>query len=127
MDEDARRPADQQRVAIGSAFRDVLRRDARAGAGAVVDHDRLAEHAPERLGEGGRDEVGGAARRKAGDQPDRFRRIRLREGLPDEAQSKEKSSHESAPSSAASSAPSFGGLDSSPTLTPASRSAAEAT
>ena len=60
------------RVAVGRALRHVLGGDARAGAGPVVDHDRLAERAASGSGKRARHEVRRAAGREAHDQADRL-------------------------------------------------------
>ena len=56
--------ADQQAVAIRRGTRDQLADDIAAGAGLVLDHDRLAEPIGQRLRYQPRDDVGGAARRE---------------------------------------------------------------
>src|SRR5689334_19026488 len=78
VDEDARGARDQHRVAVGRAAGDLLGGDARAGAGLVLDHERLAKRAHERLLQRARDEIGRAARREADHQLDRMRGIALR-------------------------------------------------
>src|SRR6185295_16091629 len=125
IDEDARRARDEEGVAIGLALRHELGGDARAGARLVLHHHRLAERAAERLLESARDEVGGAAGREADHQAHRLRGIGLRKGLRREQEKKDEP--HSAPSTDDSKAPSLGGLASTPTFTPASRSAADAT
>ena len=64
--------AGEQRVAVGRGFRRHVGAEAAARAGAVLDHDRLAEHLLHVLAGDARDEVGVAARRERHDQPDRL-------------------------------------------------------
>ncbi len=51
-------------VAVGCGLRDLGRADRAAGAGLVIDHDRLAHVLRHGLGHGAHDHVGGAAGRK---------------------------------------------------------------
>ena len=69
-----------QRVAVGRGLGDQLRADVAAGAGPVVDDDRLAPCVGELLRDGAGEDVGGAARRERHDEADRLRRIGLRPG-----------------------------------------------
>src|SRR6185295_7634321 len=72
---------DQQSVAVGRRLGDEVGGEAAAGAGAVLDDDRLAERAADRLAQRARDVVGGAAGSEADDQadrPGRGPRLRLR-------------------------------------------------
>ena len=62
----------QERVAIGIGGRDELAADAAAGAAAVFDHDGLAEHRAEPVGDDARHAVGRPARRERHDHLDRF-------------------------------------------------------
>ncbi len=66
-------------VAVGRRARRGFGADRAAGAGPVVDHDRLGEAFGELLPEGAREEVGRAARWKRHDQADRARRIAARD------------------------------------------------
>src|SRR5205823_957808 len=77
--------------------------------------------------ENARHEIRRAARGEADYQLDRTRRVRLRERLAREKEDEDETPHDSAESRADNKAPSFGGLDSRPTLTLASRSADDAT
>ena len=74
-----RRAGDQHGVAVGRALRHVLGGDARARAGPVLHHDRLAERLAERLLERARHEVRRAAGREADHQANRLGGIGLRE------------------------------------------------
>ena len=65
-------------VAVGRRARDHLAGDIAAGAGAVLDHDRLAERLLEPLAEDARHHVARAAGREAEHERDRPRRIGLR-------------------------------------------------
>ena len=69
---------DQERVAVGPALCDLARRDGAAGAAAVLDHDRLAEHGTHLFRDHARDEIVAAARRIRDHKRDRPRRIVLR-------------------------------------------------
>ena len=68
----------QQRVAIGIALGDRLGTDRAAGAGAVIDHDLLAEQFAHLVGNGATDDRGAAAGREWNDQRDGAGRIGLR-------------------------------------------------
>jgi hypothetical protein len=70
--------AEQHRVAVGIALRDDLGGDVAPGAGAVVDHDRLAEALRELRRERARHRVARASRGESQDQPDRPHGILLR-------------------------------------------------
>jgi hypothetical protein len=71
---------DEQRVAVGRALRRRVRADHRAGAGLVLDDDRLPEPRRELLPERARDDVDPAARRERHDEAQRLRRVGLRRG-----------------------------------------------
>ena len=71
--------AREQRVAVGRAFRDRIRADRAARTCAVVDHERLAEHALQLLRDHARGDVGRLPRRPGHDHPDRAVGIGLRE------------------------------------------------
>ena len=73
---------EQQRVAVRRRLRDELRADAAAGAGAVLDDERLAELRAHAVGENPRDAVDAAAGRERNDDAHRLDRIRLRERAP---------------------------------------------
>ena len=62
--------AQQQRVAVGIALGDRLGADRAAGAGTVVDHDFLAEHVADLVGDGAADDRGAAAGRERNHQRD---------------------------------------------------------
>ena len=68
----------QQGVAVGIGFGDDLGADIAAGAGAVVDDDRLAPFARQPIGDDARHDIGGAAGGKRHDEFHRARRIILR-------------------------------------------------
>jgi hypothetical protein len=80
----------RERVAVGRRARRQLERDRAACAGAIVDDDALAEP----IRQLGRDDAGDhietAARRVRHEQPDRLRRIRLRERRPGRGQDQRK-------------------------------------
>ena len=61
----------QQRQAVGRRFRHDLRADRGVGAGAVLDHDRLAPVLAHALADEARDDVGRPARRERHDDADR--------------------------------------------------------
>src|SRR6185503_19720618 len=86
--QDARGTGDQERVAVGGTLRDELRGDARPRTGLVLHHHRLAERAAERLLEGARHEIRGAAGREADHHAQRPGRIGLRECLRSEQKQK---------------------------------------
>ena len=67
QDHDLRLHAPQQRVAVGGRARDAFDRDRAAGAGAVLDHELLAEHVAEALRDDARHAVGVAAGRERHD------------------------------------------------------------
>ena len=72
--EDVRRQGrDEQRVAVGRRAHRDLRADEAARAGAVLDHDRHAQFARERFGDGACDPVRRTARRLRDDDADRSR------------------------------------------------------
>ena len=74
-------------VAVGSRLRDGIGADDAAAAGAVLDHERLAELALQRVGEGTAQDVGSAGRRRGRDQPHQpGRPLRLRAGGADRQQ-----------------------------------------
>jgi hypothetical protein len=60
--------AEGEGVAVGRRLRRHVRADGAAGAGLVLDHDRLAEALAQLLRHDARDDVGGAARREADHQ-----------------------------------------------------------
>ena len=68
----------QQRVAVGRRLGHGVGADDAAGAGAIVDDYRLAEHFRELRRDRARDDVGDAARRRRHDHADRFGRVILR-------------------------------------------------
>ena len=70
----------QDGVAVGRALRDRAAADGAAGAAAVVDHDRLAEHLAHLVGDDAPDDGGAAAGRERHDQRDRPVGIVLRAG-----------------------------------------------
>ncbi|KAG1484022.1 hypothetical protein G6F54_013487 [Rhizopus delemar] len=70
--------AHQQGVAIGLGAHQFRGADIAARARLVLDHDGLAPRRPQVLGDGAREDVGGAAGRKRHDQGDRSRRPCLR-------------------------------------------------
>ena len=70
--------ADEQRVAVGSAFRRRLGADGGAGTGLVLHDHRLAQAQRELFPDRARDDVDAAARRKRRDEADRARRVLLR-------------------------------------------------
>ena len=53
--------AEEQRIAVGNGLCGDVGADAAAGAGAIVDDDRLPERLPDRIGEDARVDVGAAA------------------------------------------------------------------
>jgi hypothetical protein len=61
--------------------RHVLRGDGRSGAGAILDHDRLAERAAELVAIRARHGVGGAPGRETDDEADGLARIALSQGV----------------------------------------------
>ena len=63
----------QERVAVGRRFDDFLRADHAAGAGAVLDHDRLAELLLQHVADQARRHVGGPSGAEGNDDPDRPR------------------------------------------------------
>ena len=69
----------QERVAVGRRFDDLLRADHAAGAGAVLDHDRLAELLLQHVADQARRHVGRSSGAEGNDDPDRPRRVILRE------------------------------------------------
>jgi hypothetical protein len=70
--------AEQQRVTVGIALGDRLGADRAAGAGAIVDHDLLAEQFAHLVGNGAADDRGTAAGREWNHQRDRAGGIGLR-------------------------------------------------
>ena len=72
----------QQGVAVGRRARDRLGRDSGPGAGPVLDHKRLAEFLRQKFTDQARDNVSGAAGRKADNDLDRPGRIIERVGKP---------------------------------------------
>ena len=70
-----------QRVAVGRSLRDRVHADDAAAARPVLDHHRLAEPLADQRLDDAREIVGAAARAERNDQPDRPRRIGLREGF----------------------------------------------
>ena len=72
-----RRAHQEQRVAVRCRLHDRLGGDIGAGAGSVLDDERLAELLRQPLTHQAREGVGGAARRKPDDQPHRSWRVRL--------------------------------------------------
>ncbi len=68
----------QQRVAVGRALGDRIGGDHGPAAGAVLDHERLAETVGEMLAEPAREDIGAAARRVRHDDGDLARGILLR-------------------------------------------------
>ena len=71
---------EQDGVAVGRRARDRAGADVAGGAGAVLDHDRLAHRLMQMLADDARQDVGRAAGRPRHDQRDRTARIGLREG-----------------------------------------------
>ena len=79
---DCERPGvtQQQRVTVRIALGDRLGAHRAAGAGAIVDHDLLAEQFAHLVGNGAADDRGAAAGREWNDQRDRAGGIVLRLG-----------------------------------------------
>ncbi len=73
-------PADDQGVAVGRGLGDRPRRGRAAGAGAVLDHDLLAERLAHLLGRDAREQIVAAAGRVRHDQGDRTVGVVLRVG-----------------------------------------------
>ena len=71
---------EHQRVPVGRAAGNRPRSHQSGAAGAIVDDDRLAEHARELFGDDARQRIDPAARRVRDDQGDRPRRVGLRDG-----------------------------------------------
>ena len=69
--------AEEQRVAVGRALDEGARADQAGAAGAVVDHDLLAERARKLLGDDARQRVDAAAGRIGNDEGDGPGRIVL--------------------------------------------------
>jgi hypothetical protein len=74
-DDDLRVGAQEQGVAVGRRARSGFHRHVAVGAGAVVDHDRLAERLAQLRREDARERVGRPAGRVGDQQPDRARRV----------------------------------------------------
>jgi hypothetical protein len=70
--------ADADGVAVGRGAREAADADIAAGAGDILDHQRLTERGAHRLGEDARQRVGRAAGGKRRDHGDGPRRIALR-------------------------------------------------
>ncbi len=82
---------DHKGVAVRRGFRRRLRREGAAGAGPVLDDDRLPEALGELVAEGARNDVDRAAGRKRHKEMDRLRRIGVlgkRGGGPDRCRDK---------------------------------------
>jgi hypothetical protein len=73
-----RHVAHQQRIAVGRTLRQRIGRDVARGAGAVLDHDRLAEPVLQLRAQHARDDVGRPAGGKAHQHANRFGRKGLR-------------------------------------------------
>src|SRR5439155_20345076 len=69
------RRRDEQRVAVGRALRDEIGADIAAGAGLVLDDDRLSQGFRKTRAQSARGEIRDSARRKSDDEPDWFRRV----------------------------------------------------
>src|SRR5262249_1539707 len=70
----------EKRVAVGLGRSDRLGADQRAGAGLVVDHDRLLERGGQRVADRAAEHVDQRARGIRHDQLDRLRRVRRLRG-----------------------------------------------
>src|SRR5947207_1435300 len=66
------RRRDEQRVAVGRALRDEVGADIAAGAGLVLDDDRLSQGFRKARAQSTRGEIGDTARRESDDEPDRL-------------------------------------------------------
>ena len=71
-----------QRLAVGRQLRQLRRRERAVGAGPVLDDHRLVPGLLQLLADVARDDVGGAAGRKADQDLDRAVRVALRRGRP---------------------------------------------
>ena len=69
--------ADRDGVAVRLSTRGTRQRGRAAGAGDILDHDRLPEARAHLLGDGARDDIGGTAGRERHDHGDRAFRIVL--------------------------------------------------
>jgi hypothetical protein len=72
MDDERPRGAEQQRVAVGRGLGDALGRHVAAGAGHVLDHDRLAPGFGELVAHHPRNRVGGTAGHEADQDAERL-------------------------------------------------------
>jgi hypothetical protein len=79
-DRDRRRVREHQGVAVGRRLHDVEPADAAAGAGLVVDDDRLAELLGELLADDAGDDVARPARGEGDDDADRLLGVRGERG-----------------------------------------------
>src|SRR5262249_14214161 len=70
----------QKRIAVGGCLHDRLGGDSAGGARSVLDYKLLAQPVRQPLSHQACRDVSGSARRKADDNADRSRRIRLRRG-----------------------------------------------